>query len=216
MSRDRDEASRTRRHEAGHAVLGRVVGLKDPTAVASFGDEGVTRGVPPSPADAASMTRDAWRAYLEADAISSLAGKAALEAYGDIDPGRGAGADLRRARRTASLLDPAAPDAVVARLYRRAVELAREHRAAIVAFDATLAANGNCLSGARVGPALAAARAGRPRPRRGAAADFRVRRREHFEAMLARSPRTTLAEAWRLAELAATDRSAARQLAPKE
>ena len=115
------------------------------------------------------MTRAEWRTFVESTAISDLAGQAALEVFGDPDPGRGADADRKSARRAAECLNPADPDAEMDRLGRCALGLARDNRAAIARFAATLEANGDRLGEGEVRVALDAATSGGPTPKFGGA-----------------------------------------------
>jgi hypothetical protein len=111
------------------------------------------------------MTRAEWRTYLESSIILDRGGEAALEVFGFADPGAGAAGDRERARATAEYLDPAAVDATMARLYQRALALCRDNRAAIERMAATLAANGDRITGENeVRITLDAAMAGGPTP----------------------------------------------------
>lgn len=157
---------RVRIHESGHAICGRALLLEDPPRVVASSDgSGATVQFLPISRVRDRMTRAEWRAFMESTAISSLAGQAALDVFGDADPGRGADSDRQRARTTAEVLDPAAVDATMDRLYQRALALVRVNRAAIGRFVATLAANHNRLTDDEVRIALDAAMAGGPTPR---------------------------------------------------
>jgi hypothetical protein len=146
-------------HEAAHAVIGHVLGLVEPRSVAALGDVGHTSRFL-SPYLLERLDRPEWLSWVESDCIMWLAGAAALRVLGYPAPDRGAEGDYAHARQAAKYLDPSAPDAILARLRGRAVELARTHRDAIDRFAATLAAHDGRLNGPEVTAALDRAFAG--------------------------------------------------------
>jgi hypothetical protein len=182
------DRNRVRIHEAGHAVAIHAYG-QESGAVVRFGrHEGHTHHWTPSDRAMERMTTDEIRALREADIVISLAGEAALEVFGDPNPSGGAQGDRENALETARLLDAApiasaATLAIVARLYVRALALAREHRAAIERLAETLALNGDRLAGHQVRAALLAAFGGWPTQRFDPKSEDRVltRTRHLFE-----------------------------------
>jgi hypothetical protein len=146
-------------HEAGHVIVGHVLGLDEPRSVVARSDGGHTSRFL-SPGLLERLDRPSWLAWVESDGVMWLAGAAGLRALGYPDPDRGAEGDRPHAWQAAKHLDPSAPAATLARLNARAVELARTHRAAIDRFAATLAAHDGRLNGAEVTTALNRALAG--------------------------------------------------------
>ena len=146
-------------HEAGHVIVGHVLGLEEPRSVVAADDGGHTSRFL-SPVLLERLDRPSWLAWVEADGVMHLAGAAALRALGYSDPDRGAEGDRPKAWQAAKHLDPSAPDATLARLRARAVELARTHRDAIDRFAAALALHDGRLDGPEVTSALNRALAG--------------------------------------------------------
>lgn len=202
-----DDRQRVRRHEAGHVVIGHALGLESAGAVC-IGTGGEAGHWLPTPRQVDGMRRADWAAFQEAIVVIDLAGEAALSVFGDPDPRGGAGPDRARALEAARGIDPAAPEAARDRLYRRALDLAREHRGAIEWFAATLAANHDRLAGDEVADALAAALAGWPSPIFGPERDHKVMRtrRELFERAMVDGSSSSSAMAWILAGRAARAR----------
>lgn len=165
---------RARLHEAGHCIVGRLFGQEASGVVVFSAHDSHAGHYLPSPRDVDRMTRAEFDALVEGIAVADLAGAAALEVFGDPDPGRGAGSDREHALQAVRQLAPAAPEAELDRLYGRAVALCREHRAAIARLAETLAANHDRLAGPEVRVALDAALGGWPSPRFDPASETRV------------------------------------------
>lgn len=148
---------RSRIHEAGHAVIGYVLGLGAPVEVTARAEHGgSTRGQGWGRPALMHLSEPEWRDYLDREAIHKLAGEAALEVFGDPNPRLGAGPDREgAARAVAAMKDPSVS---VADFRRRAVAMAQEHKAAIARFADEMARRDDKFSGlAEIRAALDAA-----------------------------------------------------------
>lgn len=201
---------RARIHEAGHLVCARVGGLEASEVLALDG-EGHSGHFLPGPREVDRMTRAEFDRMVESIGIADLAGTAALEVFGDEDPRGGAANDWDQALVSARQLAPSAPEARRDAMYRRALALCRENRAAIERLAETLAANHDRLAGSEVRIALDAAFAAWPTPRFDPASEHAVaiRIRSIFEAecrgrgVTAEAPWAERYALWRAAEVAA-------------
>lgn len=152
-------------HESGHAVLGEVLRLERPIEVVRIGGGAHVARYLPLSWEVAKMSRAEWLGFLERTGIAMSAGEAAVELLlGARDARRGTDHDRAKALALATALDPKYALSAQAQLFLKALALARQHRAAIERFAATLGAHHGRLAGAGVGIALDAALGGRPTP----------------------------------------------------
>ena len=178
-------------HEAGHAIVGDLLGLPTPGTVVARSD----RGLVSQDWDRLPLDDEGLRAL----GVMDLAGAAAVAAFELPDPERGAEHDIRQATAIARFLDPARADTLLDELAEDAAHLCHQHRDAIGRFAATVDLAGH-LGGEEVRIALDAAREGAPTPRFDAASrlEFMRTRRRLFESMLTGQPYTAdqLDELW--------------------
>ncbi|MFI5258307.1 MAG: hypothetical protein ACHQ01_01670 [Candidatus Limnocylindrales bacterium] len=155
---------RTRIHEAAHAVAQVALGMGWPFEVRSDEDSGHNRGFGQNVDASTILTSAEWRAFLEGRAICLLAGAAALQVFGDPDPVAGADWDRTQAAKAIAKIND--PVVSMNSMYRRALELVRQHRGSILRFANALARADGRLSGWELRAALDAALADPSEPAR--------------------------------------------------
>jgi hypothetical protein len=143
----------SRIHESGHAIMAAILGIGGPLEIAvDPSGGGYTRGFGIYAPAEQGMTSWDRRAFLEASAVYALAGKAALDVWGDKHPNFGATHDEYDAAVHVSAMQD--PNVSVATFYARALALILAHWGAVARLADELATHGNHLEGRTLESAL--------------------------------------------------------------